>query len=125
MVTTASVAQSSTNLLLHSFRLPPQPEFLVPKSEILVVSVIAYDNTRMMDDDKTAEEDAIDISEDGEETEATEVHSTTTDFSKITFFVDRTSQQDVITEEHLASELDERTDSFDAIDHTDEDPTEE
>ena len=56
----------------------------------------------MIDDDKTAEEDAIDISEDGEETEATEVHSTTTDFSKITFFVDRTSQQDVITEEHLA-----------------------
>ena len=79
----------------------------------------------MSDDDKTAEEDAIDISEDGQETEAEEIHSTTTDFSKITFFVDRTSQQDVITEEHLISELDERTDSFDAIDHTDEDPIED
>ena len=78
----------------------------------------------MMDDDKTAEEDAIDISEEGEETQASEVQSTTTDFSKITFFVDRTSQQDVITEEDLTSDLDERTDSFDARDHTDEDPTE-
>ena len=62
------------------------------------------------DDDVTQEEDAIvDESDDGLGAQAT-----TTDFSKISFFVDDATQDESINAE------DGPTDSFDAIDKTDE-----
>ena len=73
----------------------------------------------MSDNDITAEEDALDVSDNTEQELESEVQSTTTDFSKITFFVDRTAQNDVITDEQVA-ENEEPTDSFDAVDVTDE-----
>ncbi len=62
------------------------------------------------DDDVTQEEDAIQ----DEANDGSGVQATTTDFSKISFFVDDATQDESIDAE------DEPTDSFDALDHTDE-----
>ena len=61
------------------------------------------------DDDVTQEEDAI---QDGEN-DGPGPQATTTDFSKISFFVDDPTQDESVDENEI-------TDSFDAIDNTDE-----
>ena len=61
------------------------------------------------DDDVTQEEDAIE----DEATRGAGPQATTTDFSKISFFIDDATQDESIND-------DGPTDSFDAIDNTDE-----
>ena len=79
--------------------------------EELVVFVGSGNTYAMSDDnDVTQEEDVIEQ----DERSRSGPQATSTDFSKISFFVDDATQDESIDEDE------ETTDSFDAIDHTDE-----